>query len=207
MPRPRSLTSADIAAAALAVVDRGGLSALSIRAVAGELNMGTMSLYRYFDDRHQLEALLVDHVFGSLSHDVQPGEPWRQRITELLERFRATASSHPAVVPLLLIHRSTAKNVAPWAEALLAALADAGLSGHRRCVAFRMLTSYVIGVIQTEHLGPLPGWGEAAGRELSCDEYPLLAQNATPDRDQRTDEEFRAGLSIILTGLDTTENR
>jgi hypothetical protein len=47
MPRPRSLSHDRIAAAALAVIDRRGLAALSMRTVAAELGMGTMSLYRY----------------------------------------------------------------------------------------------------------------------------------------------------------------
>jgi AcrR family transcriptional regulator len=82
MPRPKSLPSTDIAGAALAVVDHGGLAALSIRAVAAELGMGTMSLYRYFDDRQQLEAL-VDHVVSSVHTDVPRELSWQQRVTEL----------------------------------------------------------------------------------------------------------------------------
>jgi hypothetical protein len=36
---------------ALTVIDRDGLDALSMRAVAAELDIGTMSLYRYIIDR------------------------------------------------------------------------------------------------------------------------------------------------------------
>ncbi|MGK8501572.1 TetR family transcriptional regulator [Nocardia asiatica] len=66
MPRPRSLTTADVVAAALAVLDRDGLSALTMRAVAKELGMATMALYRYVRDRDALEVLVADQVFASM---------------------------------------------------------------------------------------------------------------------------------------------
>ncbi|MFD0664655.1 TetR/AcrR family transcriptional regulator [Thermocatellispora tengchongensis] len=75
MPRPRSLTETEIAAAALAVIDRDGLDALSMRAVAKQLGTGTMSLYRYVEDRAQLETLVVDLVLGSVDYTLPPRAP------------------------------------------------------------------------------------------------------------------------------------
>jgi len=66
MPRPRSLTQAAIAAAALAVIDRDGVAGLSMRAVAAELGTGTMSLYRYVADRDELERWVVDLVLAEV---------------------------------------------------------------------------------------------------------------------------------------------
>ena len=48
-----------IARAALALVDRDGSEALSLRKVAGELGVGTMTLYHYVPSR---EALVADIV-------------------------------------------------------------------------------------------------------------------------------------------------
>src|SRR5260370_32708785 len=55
----RSSTNAAIAAAALAVLDRDGVAGLSMRSVAAELRVGTMSLYRYVSDRPELERLVL----------------------------------------------------------------------------------------------------------------------------------------------------
>src|SRR5216684_1301253 len=77
MPRPRSFTHSRIATAALAVVDRDGLGALSMRTVAGELGMGTMSLYRYVQDREELERLVVDVVIGTVDAGPPARESWR----------------------------------------------------------------------------------------------------------------------------------
>jgi AcrR family transcriptional regulator len=201
MPRPRSRTTTDIAAAALSVIDRDGLTGLSINAVARELHMGTMSLYRYFDTREQLEHLVVDLLFNAIDVALPARAGWKKRVTILLERLRATVSAHPAAVPLLLTHRFTADSALAWSEALMAALRDAGFNGRQRFMAFRLLSSYVIGAIQTEHLGPLPREGTPLSAELHAAEYPLLARNAAYARQSHPDDEFHRGLAIVLSGL------
>ena len=62
MPRPRSLTPRRLAQAALGVLDRDGAAGLSMRAIATELRLSTMGLYRYVTDRDDLERLVVDLV-------------------------------------------------------------------------------------------------------------------------------------------------
>ncbi len=201
MPRPKSLSSEEIATAALAVIDRGGLAALSIRAVAAELGMGAMSLYRYFADREQLEGYVVDLVFASVPSDLPARMSWTKRIAVLLQRLREAIADHPAVVPLLLTHRFTAESSLPWAEQLMGALAQAGFDGKRRFLAFRLLTSYVIGAVQSEHFGVLPLGGQPIEAERHQQDYPLLAANAPYARKALPDDEFRWGLDIILSGL------
>ena len=100
MPRPRSLTTDQIADAALAVLDRDGLAALSMRAVARELGMGTMSVYRYVTDREELEVLVVDRVLAEVDVRVPRGSAGR-RLAALADRVRTAVGAHPAVTPLL----------------------------------------------------------------------------------------------------------
>jgi AcrR family transcriptional regulator len=203
MPRPRSLTPSAIAAAALAVIDRDGLAALSMRAVATELGTGTMSLYRYVEDREQLERLVVDLVLSAVDPEVPSRGPWQRQVTVLAERVRAAVGAHPSVVPLLLTHRQSAVGVMRWAEAVLTVLTGAGFTGRRRIIAFRGLLSYLIGALEAEHLGPLSGAGTAILAELPRDEYPMLADTARHARRVGPDEEFRGGLAIVLRGLGT----
>ncbi|MCT2584680.1 TetR/AcrR family transcriptional regulator [Actinophytocola gossypii] len=200
MPRPRSLTRSGIAAAALAVVDRDGLAALTMRAVAKELGMAAMSLYRYVADRDELEVLVVDHVLTDLDLSVPPG-PWRDRIAGLLERMRAATQAHREVVPLVVRHRHAAPASLRWIEATLAVLTEAGFTGRRRVVAQRTLVAYLLGALQNEHYGPLSGSGTAAMAELSISDFPVLAETAAQARALPPADEFRAGLAIVLDGL------
>src|ERR1035437_9415708 len=100
MPRPRSLTDTDVAAAALAVIDRGGPAAFTMRAVAAELNMATMSIYRHVSNREQLEALIVEVLFAEVDTTPPRRCSWRRQISALVERVRDAVRAHPQVVPL-----------------------------------------------------------------------------------------------------------
>ncbi|MFC6019371.1 TetR/AcrR family transcriptional regulator C-terminal domain-containing protein [Plantactinospora solaniradicis] len=202
MPRPRSLSPVQLASAALAVIDRDGLVGLTMRAVAKELGMSTMALYRYVHDRAELEALVVELVLGAVdSTPPPPGPPWQARIEVMVGRVRAAVGAHPAVVPLTLTHRHRSPGVLRWSETVLGILTEAGLDGGRRVVALRGLLSYVVGAIQLEHLGALSGAGTTAIAELPQAEFPHLAETARSARRIGPDEEFGGGLDIILRGL------
>jgi AcrR family transcriptional regulator len=203
MPRPRSLTSEDIAKAALAVIDRDGLAALTMRAVATELGMGTMSLYRYVSDRAQLEALVVDLVLAEVDFGPPRRASWQRQVAVLAERVRAAVGAHPEVVSLTMIHRQSSMNSLRWGEAVLGVLAGAGFTGQARVIALRSVLGYVIGSIQLDYLGPLNGTGTEiiATRE----DFPLLAETARRARKISADEEFRRGLDALLRGLSAAE--
>jgi AcrR family transcriptional regulator len=200
VPRPRSLTDDQLVAAALAVVDRDGLSALTMRTVARELGVATMGLYRYVADRQALELLVVDHVFRSIDLSL-PDAGWQERVRVLLDRIRAAVARHPAVVPLVLRHRQAAPASLRLIEAMLAVLTDGGLDGVDRVLAQRTLIGHLIGFLQNEHFAALSGPGTIVMSELSPDEYPLLARTAADARSVSPDEEFRRGLDVVLRGL------
>ncbi|GLZ78460.1 hypothetical protein Afil01_32670 [Actinorhabdospora filicis] len=58
--RPAERSRAEVTTAALAVADRGGLSAVSMRNVADEMATGAASLYRYVTGREDLLDLMID---------------------------------------------------------------------------------------------------------------------------------------------------
>jgi AcrR family transcriptional regulator len=200
MPRPRSLTTGQIAAAALAVIDGQGLAALSMRTVAKELDIGAMSLYRYVSDRRQLEELVVDRVLRAV--DVRPPRGSAERkLTVLADRVRLAAAEHPAVVPLLMGHRHRCPSSLRWGESVLGVLDDAGLTGKRRVLAFRAILGYVFGAVQLEHFGALSGAGTTVIAELPRDEFPMLTESAADAKGVPPEEEFLGGLKILLRGL------
>lgn len=202
MPRPRSLTPGHISAAALAVIDRDGLGGLSMRTVAKELGLSTMALYRYVDDRDELERLVVERVLGAV--DTEPPPPdasWRERVEVMVRRLRDTVGAHPSVVPLTLTHRHRSPSVLRWSETVLAILTEAGFTGGQRVVALRGLLGYVIGAIQLEHLGSLSGEGTVVLSALPPDEFPYMTETARDARNVSADQEFIGGLTVLLRGL------
>ncbi len=201
MPRPRSLTTGQIAAAALAVADRDGLAGMTMRAVARELGMSTMALYRYVADREELEGHVLELVLGAVDTVPPPGAHWRERLAVLAERMRAAVAGHPRVLPLTVTHRHHAPGVLRWGEAVLGVLTEAGVTGTARAVALRALTAYVIGATQQEHLGPLSGAGTEAIAALTAADFPLMAATARDARGLTVEREFRRGLELLLDGI------
>ncbi|MEO3809413.1 TetR/AcrR family transcriptional regulator [Sphaerisporangium sp. B11E5] len=201
MPRPRSLSTSALAVAALTVIDRDGLGALSMRAVAAELGMATMSLYRYVTDREQLEGLVVDLVLSEVDIEPPPGLQWREQVTVMVDRVRTAVGGHPEVVPLTMTHRHTSVSLLRWTEALLRVLTQAGFAGERRVLALRAVLSHTVGSLQLQYLGPLAGAGTASMAALSPGDYPLLAETARTARRVPPDEEFQHGMAALLSGL------
>ncbi|WP_067799069.1 TetR/AcrR family transcriptional regulator [Actinomadura formosensis] len=201
MPRPRSLSTGKLAAAALAVIDRDGLAGLSMRAVAKELGMSTMALYRYVRDREELEGLVLDLVYGGVDPTPPPEGPWDARIETMALRMRDAFGAHAAIVPLTLTHRHASAGSLRWGEAVTGILADAGITGPPAAIALRTLIAYIVGAIQLEHLGPLSGEGTAVIAALPAGEFPHMAETARHARHIGPDEEFRGGLAAVLRGL------
>src|SRR5437764_8785599 len=70
--------AAGIAAAAVAIADREGLDAVSMRRVAARLGTGAASLYRYLESREDLLDLMVDATGAEYVFTAPTGD-WSQR--------------------------------------------------------------------------------------------------------------------------------
>ena len=202
MPRPRSLSPDALAAAALRIVDRDGVSALSMRSLGAELGLAAMSLYRYVETRDALEGLVVAAVLGPVSLALPDAMPWRERIETVLGRVRDAIRDHPAVTPLLLTRRHDTEFSVRCGEVLMRALADGGIHGQARVIAFRALLSYLMGAVQVAQFGPLGGQGTAALAKLPRDRFPFLADTARHALPVSEDREFSGGLGILLDGIE-----
>jgi DNA-binding transcriptional MocR family regulator len=83
-----------IVGAAIAVADKEGLSALSMRRIAVELKVATMSLYRHVRDKDDLINGMMDAAFAEWQvRALKPGGNWQEA---LAEAARHTTSSSAA---------------------------------------------------------------------------------------------------------------
>ncbi len=99
--RPR-LTRDDIAAAAIRIADAEGIDALSMRRLATELDVGTMSLYHYVRTKDELLSLVIDAMLGEVL--LPPTTPmpkeWRPAITLVARRSRDALLRHGWVLDI-----------------------------------------------------------------------------------------------------------
>ncbi|MFJ3669977.1 TetR/AcrR family transcriptional regulator [Streptomyces sp. NPDC090106] len=148
-----------VLASALDLVDRDGLSALSMRRLGAELGVEAMALYRYAASKDALLDGLVEALHLELEERLAAAPPRADRRAELERIARETYAvclTHPQVVPLL----STRMLAVPLArrplatlrhhERVIALLQEAGLDADRSAAVFRAFTAWVLGYVSVE---------------------------------------------------------
>jgi AcrR family transcriptional regulator len=101
--RRPSLTREKIVASAMALVDQEGIAALSMRRIAQDLGVGTMTLYHYVRTKDELLDLIDDAMMGELllSDDELPPDDWRKGLTAIAMRSREVHRRHPWIIRTL----------------------------------------------------------------------------------------------------------
>jgi AcrR family transcriptional regulator len=131
-------TQTEVVTAALAVLDEHGLGAVTIRSVGARLGAAPMSLYSYFNSKHQLLDLMFAEVASRLYADA--GHPtWQAELTALCLRVRSMVLLHPNW--RLLFSRAEAPRRIPVTERLLGLMKADGIpppagfiAAHNACV-------------------------------------------------------------------------
>ena len=95
------LSREKIATAALAIADREGFEALSMRRVAHELNAGTMSLYYYVKTKDDLIAAMDDALMAEALLPSLP-EGWQRAMMAIAKRTHAVFIRHPWALAAML---------------------------------------------------------------------------------------------------------
>jgi AcrR family transcriptional regulator len=206
----RTLTREDIAAAALDLVDRDGLDALSMRRLADELGVGTMTLYGYFRSKSELLDALMD-ASVTLTRIPPATGHWRERITVLVRTMRVWLERHPVLVQIRMQQTLTRARQFVVTERVVEALLEAGLDRDEAARAFRLLFTYVFGFVA---FSPNAA-ADTARREVRAamaalppDEYPLLSSMANEAAAAAAgDEQFDFGLELILDGIEARAAR
>lgn len=84
-----------IVAAAMRIMDREGLDAVSMRRVAQELGTGAASLYQHVRNKRELHELILDEVFRDLEAPEPDPARWRQQLKDLCLDLVRKMLAHP----------------------------------------------------------------------------------------------------------------
>jgi AcrR family transcriptional regulator len=95
--RRTRITREELAAAAVRIADSEGFAALSMRRLATEVGVGTMSLYHYVHNKDELLTLLFDAVMGEIVFPEEEELPqeWRPALVAIAQRTRDVITRHP----------------------------------------------------------------------------------------------------------------
>src|SRR4051812_32904571 len=135
-----------IARAALGLVDREGLEALSMRRLAAELEMGTMTLYGYFRTKDELLEAVVEEA-AAWRRLPNAGGTWEERLRALARGMRQALGRHPSLIQVRLRRPIAGPRSFRGTEAGLRALLDAGFDRAEAARAFRVVFLYVFGFV------------------------------------------------------------
>lgn len=146
--RKPKLSREAIADAALAVVDAEGFDALSMRRVATELDVGTMSLYHYLRSKDDLLALMTDRMMAEvlIPEDEVP-EDWRSALAEIARRSRESWRKHTWMHTVSGVDVQVGPNMMRHVDQSLGAVAGLGLTPAEQFELVSLLDDYVLGFV------------------------------------------------------------
>jgi AcrR family transcriptional regulator len=136
-----------VVAAAMAVADKEGLDALSMRRVAVELNVATMSLYRHVRDKDDLINGMMDAAFAEWQVSAyQPGGEWQAILAEAARELWRVFRRHLWLAPAYSLTRpSLAPSGLAYTERVLATLLDLGVKPATAFSMHLILFNYIRG--------------------------------------------------------------
>jgi len=79
---------------AMAIADRLGPAAMTMRAIASELGVGVMSLYWYVPTKRDLEAAVLERLMSESSPPDRSSGDWRQDLSSIALSARANLLKH-----------------------------------------------------------------------------------------------------------------
>jgi len=145
--RDAELSRARVVEAAMAICDRDGLSALSIRGVAAHLGVPPMSLYRHVESKEDLLREMTDVALGEDPLPTLPPPGWRAQL-EMAARFEwRTFKRHPWLARVVNITRpEPLVSAIAFAEWVLRALESLDMPAAERMQVHILLHSFVQGL-------------------------------------------------------------
>lgn len=212
----RTLTLGRIAETAIAIADAEGLEALSMRRLARELDVGTMSLYRYVPDKSVLLDLMLDIANSPGAEDPYAAAgSWRGVLEREARSGRSFYLAHPWLLELNWTRPVLGPGSVRTMEALMSRLRDLPLSDREKIMLISLLDGYVVGAVRQQiqyRQSILEAGGDESvlwetqlpylERAMDTGDYPTLSTMDDDAFDADWDETFEFGLRLLLDGME-----
>jgi AcrR family transcriptional regulator len=209
-----SLTRERIIEAALLIADsQAGLDRLTIRGLAAELGVGTMTLYSYFRGKDEILDGMADHVLGRMRLPDDPDEAPADALRTVGHAFLTMMRDHPAVVRLFATRVTDSHMALRGAmEHVLGRLISAGIPGSLAVRCYGFLITYAIGFASYQTPRQWGRMRDAADAEqrrqrrhfyagLPIEDFPHVVDLAEDVAELPLDEQFEAGLEAYIDSI------
>jgi AcrR family transcriptional regulator len=208
-PRP-ALSRQRVVHAAIQHADSAGLDALTMRQVAGMLQVAPMALYRHVSNRDDLIDAMIDVLFSEIALPLGSAH-WKSAMRDRALSLHDVLARHRWAIGLMESRRRPGPANLRHHDAVIGKLRSAGFEIAMVAHAYSILDGYIYGYALTKMNIPFDTTDEMAAmaqdmfEPFPAHDYPNLAEFVTdhvmkPGYDYG--EEFEYGLDLILNGLE-----
>ncbi len=189
---------------AIALIEREGSGALSMRRLGTRLGVEGMAIYHHFDSRDELLNAIGERLLRSV-HELELGDDWREACRRFATAMRDLALAQPATFQLLGLQPFDTQMSLQPVERLLQVLICEGFCPSAALGIYRATVSYARGYALAEATGFTVDAARSAGRRrlatLPAAEFPILGGRAGELAELDADAGWELGLDALLTGL------
>jgi AcrR family transcriptional regulator len=196
MSRPSQLSREKIAAAALAIADADGFASVSMRRIAQEMGVGTMSLYYYVKTKADLIAVMDDALMGEVLAPSLPAN-WREALTVIATRTRDVFLRHPWALSSML-SAPPGINAMRHMEQCLQALTGTRMSTREKLALLATIDDFVFGYALREAASDPKVDLKFARAQLATGNFPRLKDAFGKGRLSAMPDRFQIGLRALL---------
>lgn len=217
-PRAR-VSTGSVVDAAVRLADVDGLPAVTVRRLAGELDVSTMSVYTHVNSRDDLLVLMVDSVVARADRPGFGRLGWPARVRRVAEANLALLGEHPWLLDVADDRTALGPGAIAKYDHELAALAPLGLDDVTRDAALTFVLDFVRANAQArrpdrradELASHWPEWSARLASYVG-DDFPLARRVGTAageamDAPYRPDRAWEFGLARVVDGLRALERR
>ena len=208
--RRTPLTRERVLQGAMAVADRDGIAALTMRSLADEVGVKPMSLYHHVQGKEDVLDGIVDLVFAEIELPT-PGEPWRPAVRARAVSAREALLRHPWATPLMDSRIDAGPATLRHHDAVVGVLREAGFDVVLGAHVLSLVDAYLYGFCLQEHAMPVatPEQTAVAAAEMSgrldAERYPhlaaMVAEHVLREGYDYGAEEFEWGLDLLLDAV------
>nr|WP_042194535.1 TetR/AcrR family transcriptional regulator C-terminal domain-containing protein [Kibdelosporangium sp. MJ126-NF4]CEL21388.1 Transcriptional regulator, GntR family / Transcriptional regulator, TetR family [Kibdelosporangium sp. MJ126-NF4]CTQ96045.1 Transcriptional regulator, GntR family / Transcriptional regulator, TetR family [Kibdelosporangium sp. MJ126-NF4] len=211
----RDLGKDAVIRAAIAVADAEGLQMVSMRRIATDLGVATMSLYRHVPSKEDLVVEMADVAFAEQPFPERVPGDWRAAMEIAARLMWTVCRRHPWVAEAMSMTRPrVSPNLIMYTEWVLTVLRRHGLSMDDMMYTHLSVFGHIRGLALTlqdetrarqdsgiTHEEWIETQGEALERLLATGRYPTMAAIITDEFDYDLDKVFEYGLRLLLDGV------
>lgn len=197
------LSRGKIVKTALALVDREGMAALSMRRLGAELGVDPMAVYHHLPNKEALLDAIVEAVMSEMELDLDDQEKCAEdRVFMAAAVYRNAMLAHPHALPIVLSRGPVTPASLRPVELLVGILREAGLPPAQAMAGMNIIAAAVRGMVcmTQDKTDFMHESCEMLEKTFPANAFPHLRECAF-NTESMEDSGFEFGIRAIARGL------